>query len=94
MNKFNAEQLAFMKAYSSNVADAEPDIVALFLEMEDDHDGFYKLHSEYYSGLADARGVWNDAIQWASKAKPEPAQSFDQMLGSPLKALYSLKIRG
>jgi hypothetical protein len=94
MKKFTDEQIAFMKAYSCNVADAGPEIVALFLQMEDDHDAFYELHSEYYSGIADARGIWNDAINWANKTKPEIARSFDQMLNNPIQTLYSLKIRG
>jgi hypothetical protein len=57
---FSEEQLAFMKAYSTNVAVAEKSVVKEFMLSQDD-DEFYKDHSETYSGLADARGVWEDA---------------------------------
>ena len=57
---FTDEQLAFIKAYSTNVAVADDDVVKAFV-LSDDHDEFYKDHSDTYSGLADARGVWEDA---------------------------------
>jgi hypothetical protein len=55
------EQLAFVEAYLSNVASANRDTVIKFL-LAKDHDTFYEEHGdEYYTGLADARGVWYDA---------------------------------
>ena len=55
------EQLAFVEAYLSNVASADRDTVIKFL-LAKDHDTFCEEHGdEYYSGLADARGVWYDA---------------------------------
>ena len=59
-NNFTEEQLAFIKAYSTNVAVADDDVVKAFV-LSDDHDEFYKDHSDTYSGLADAHGVWRDA---------------------------------
>ncbi len=61
---FTDEQLAFIKAYSTNVAVADDHVVKAFV-LSDDHDEFYKEHGgEYYSGLADARGVWYDAMKF------------------------------
>jgi hypothetical protein len=58
---FTAEQLAFTEAYLSNVASADRDTVKKFL-LAKDHDTFCEEHGdEYYTGLADARGVWYDA---------------------------------
>jgi hypothetical protein len=64
---FNKEQLAFMEAYLSNVASADRDTVKKFL-LAKDHDTFCEEHGdEYYTGLADARGVWYDAKQFFTK---------------------------
>ena len=63
---FTDEQLAFIKAYSTNVAVADDDVIKAFL-LSDDHDEFYKDHSDTYSGLADARGVWQDAKRFFTK---------------------------
>ena len=58
------DELAFMRAYSANVADAEPHIVKDYLLM--DGDEFYEKYcTEYYTGLADAHGVWTDALTYA-----------------------------
>jgi hypothetical protein len=67
-NNFTEEQLAFIKAYSTNVAVADDDVVKAFV-LIDDHDEFYKDHSDTYSGLADARGVWEDAKRFFTKEK-------------------------
>lgn len=65
------EQIAFVEAYLSNVASANRDTVIKFL-LAKDHDTFYEEHGgEYYSGLADARGVWYDAKQYFTKEKSE-----------------------
>ena len=69
-NNFTEEQLAFIKAYSTNVAVADDDVVKAFV-LIDDHDEFYKDHSDTYSGLADARGVWEDAKRFFTKEKSE-----------------------
>ena len=63
---FSDEQLAFIKSYSTNVAVADDDVAKAFI-LIDDHDEFYKDHSDTYSGLADARGVWEDAKRFFTK---------------------------
>lgn len=64
---FTEEQIAFMEAYLTNVASADRDTVKKFL-LAKDHDTFCQEHGdEYYTGLADARGVWYDAKQFFTK---------------------------
>lgn len=63
---FTDEQLAFIKAYSTNVAVADDDVAKAFV-LSNDHDEFYKDHSDTYSGLADAHGVWRDAKNFFAK---------------------------
>jgi hypothetical protein len=63
---FTDEQLAFIKAYGRNVAYADDSVVKAFC-LSDDHDEFYKDHSDFYTGLADARGVWEDAKKFFTK---------------------------
>ena len=66
-DNFDAEQLAFIESYLTNVASADRDTVKKFL-LAKDHDEFCDLHGdEYYTGLADARGVWYDAKQFFTK---------------------------
>ena len=65
---FTDEQLAFIKAYSTNVAVADDEVTKAFV-LSGDHDEFYKDHSDTYSGLADARGVWEDAKRFFTKEK-------------------------
>jgi hypothetical protein len=65
---FTEEQLAFMKAYLTNVAVANKSVVKAFMLSKDD-DEFYKDHSETYSGLADARGMWEDAKRFYKDGK-------------------------
>tara|TARA_R110002126_G_scaffold63690_2_gene163273 strand:+ start:788 stop:1177 length:390 start_codon:yes stop_codon:yes gene_type:complete len=67
-DNFTEEQLAFMKAYLTNVAVANKSVVKAFMLSQDD-DEFYKDHSETYSGLADARGMWEDAKRYFKEAK-------------------------
>lgn len=63
------DEQAFMDSYSSNVADAPPDVVEAFIRAED-HDAFCREYGdEYYSGLADAHGVWYDALTYARGSK-------------------------
>lgn len=63
------DELAFMSAYQSNVADAPPDVVEGFLRAEDG-DSFCKQYgNEYYTGLADAWGVWEEAMDYARGGK-------------------------
>jgi hypothetical protein len=62
------DELAFMRAYSANVAEAEPHIVKDYLLM--DGDDFYETYgTEYYTGLADAHGVWEDALKYVRENK-------------------------
>ena len=63
---FTDEQLAFIKSYSTNVAVADDDVAKAFV-LSSDHDEFYKDHSDTYGGLADARGVWEDAKRFFKK---------------------------
>ena len=67
-DNFTEEQLAFMKAYLTNVAVANKSVVKAFMLSQDD-DEFYKDHSETYSGLADARGMWEDAKRFYKDGK-------------------------
>jgi hypothetical protein len=67
-DNFTEEQLAFMKAYLTNVAVADKGVVKAFMLSQDD-DEFYKDHSETYSGLADARGMWEDAKRFYKDGK-------------------------
>jgi hypothetical protein len=63
------DEMAFMDSYSSNVADAPPDVVEAFIRAED-HDAFCREYGdEYYTGLADAHGVWYDALTYARGSK-------------------------
>ena len=63
------DELAFMDAYGSNVSNAPPEIVEAFIRAED-HDKFCEEYgNEYYSGLADAHGVWYDALMYARGSK-------------------------
>jgi hypothetical protein len=63
---FTEEQIAFIQAYGRNVAVADDEVVKAFV-LSDDHDEYYKDHSDTYSGLADARGVWEDAKRFFAK---------------------------
>ena len=63
------DELAFMEAYDTNVSGASPSVVEAFLRAES-HDQFCEEYgSEYYSGLADAHGVWYDALMYARGSK-------------------------
>ena len=66
---FTEEQQAFMKAYHSNVGSAPSDVVKAFI-LSESHDEFCREHgNEYYSGLADAIGVWDDALAYVRRSK-------------------------
>ena len=66
---FTEEQQAFMKAYHSNVGSAPSDVVKAFI-LSENHDEFCREHgNEYYSGLADAIGVWDDALAYVRRSK-------------------------
>ena len=68
MRELTKDELAFVDAYLSNVADAPRDVVEDFLFLEDDQ--YYdKYGNEYYTGLADAFGVWYDALAYARGSK-------------------------
>ena len=62
-------EIAFMDAYQNNVGGAPPNVVEAYLRSEDNDQFCEEYGNEYYSGLADALGVWEDAMAFASKAK-------------------------
>jgi hypothetical protein len=65
LRNLTAEEIAFMDAYNRNVSGASPTEIEAFLRAED-HDKFCEEYGlEYYTGLADARGVWKDALAYA-----------------------------
>ena len=68
-DNFTEEQQAFIKSYESNVADAPTEIVQAFVLSEDDDQFCKDFGNEYYTGLADARGVWEDAKRYFKEAK-------------------------
>jgi hypothetical protein len=63
--KLTAEDIAFTDAYLRNVADADEKVVHEFLQSLHDHDKFCEDYPCYYTGLADARGMWRDALAFA-----------------------------
>lgn len=62
-------EIAFMDAYHNNVGVAPPHIVEAYLRSEDNDKFCEEYGNEYYSGLADTLGVWEDAMAYTSKAK-------------------------
>jgi hypothetical protein len=65
--KLTAEEIAFTKAYLHNVADAKKSVVHEFLMSLHDHDKFCEDYPCEYSGLADAHGMWKDALEFAKQ---------------------------
>ena len=59
------EEIAFMEAYTRNVGDADSNYVEAYLRSEDDRQFCEKYGNEYYTGLADAHGVWESALKFA-----------------------------
>jgi hypothetical protein len=66
---FTEEQQAFINSYLRNVADAPRGIVQAFVLAQDDDDFYKEYCGEYYTGLADARGVWADARKYFKDGK-------------------------
>jgi hypothetical protein len=62
-------EIAFMDAYQNNVGGAPPNVVEAYLRSEDNDQFCEEYGNEYYSGLADALGVWEDAMAYAKRAK-------------------------
>ncbi len=62
-------EIAFMDAYHNNIGGAPPHIVEAYLRSEDNDKFCEEYGNEYYSELADALGVWEDAMAYTSKAK-------------------------
>jgi len=60
-----AEEIAFMEAYTRNVGDADSNYVEAYLRSEDDSQFCEEYGNEYYTGLADAHGVWQSALRFA-----------------------------
>ena len=59
------EEIAFMEAYTRNVGDAYSNYVEAYLRAEDDSKFCDEYGNEYYTGLADAHGVWESALKFA-----------------------------
>jgi len=62
-------EIAFMDAYQNNVGGAPPNVVEAYLRSEDNDKFCEEYGNEYYSGLADALGVWEEAMAYAKEAK-------------------------
>lgn len=62
-------EIAFMDAYHNNVGGAPPHIIEAYLRSEDNDKFCEEYGNEYYSGLADALGVWEAAMAYTSKEK-------------------------
>ena len=63
----NFERAAFIKAYLQNVGYAPKEYVEGFLDWLDaDVDIEY---GEYYTSVADALGMWCEAVEFANKQK-------------------------
>jgi hypothetical protein len=60
-----AEEIAFMEAYTLSVGDADSNYVEAYLRAEDDRQFCEEYGDEYYTGLADAHGVWVSALKFA-----------------------------
>ena len=60
-----ADEIAFTEAYLHNVADANESVVHEFLQSLHDHDKFCEDYPCEYTGLADAHGMWRDALAFA-----------------------------
>ncbi len=64
------EQNAFVKAYSSHVANADKATVEIFIKKHVegiDHNELYNEFVEHYTSIMDALGVWESAIQFCKK---------------------------
>lgn len=68
MRDLTKDEMAFVDAYLSNVAEAPRDAVEDYLFL-DDREFYDKYGNEYYTGLADAFGVWFDALAYARGSK-------------------------
>lgn len=66
------EEIAFMDAYDRNVGGASPSEVEAFLRAETHNQFCEEYGTEYYSGLADARGVWVDALGFVKDSASAP----------------------
>ena len=67
MRELTADEVAFVDACMSNVADIPRDVVEEFVRAEN-HDRFCEEYGhEYYTPLADAKGMWDDAQSYFTK---------------------------
>lgn len=64
-----AEQAAFVKSYSSNVAHHPESVVADFVIRYESEDNFE--YSFEQSSIMDALGIWHDAIKWKIEQQKE-----------------------
>ena len=67
----SAEQAAFVKAYSSNVAHHPDTVVANFVARYEA--GEDMSYSHEYISIMDALGMWHDAIKWKLEQQKEVA---------------------
>jgi hypothetical protein len=68
LRKLTADEVAFVDACMSNVADIPREIVEEFVREYYNHDKFCEEYGhEYYTPLADAKGMWEDAKSYFSK---------------------------
>lgn len=66
--KLTADEVAFVDACMSNVADIPREIVEEFVREYYNHDKFCEEYGhEYYTPLADAKGMWEDAKSYFTK---------------------------
>ena len=69
MRELTKDEMAFVDAYLSNVAEAPREVVEEFVRAEN-HDKFCMEYGhEYYTPLADSWGVWYDALAYARGSK-------------------------
>ena len=65
--KLTADEMAFVDSCMSNIADIPQEVVEEFVRA-DDHEKFCEEYGhEYYTPLADAKGVWDDAQSYFTK---------------------------
>jgi hypothetical protein len=66
--ELTVDEVAFVDACMSNVADIPREIVEEFVREYYNHDKFCEEYGhEYYTPLADAKGMWEDAKSYFSK---------------------------
>jgi DNA replication initiation complex subunit (GINS family) len=68
LRKLTDDEVAFVDACMSNVADIPREVVEEFVREYYNHDKFCQEYGhEYYTPLADAKGMWDDAKSYFTK---------------------------